>query len=66
MTVRRGAATGRNVHVDEGVFAGGVLASNQDRLGVPYQAVVRKARVFVWSSDPEMPIRVVGRYGSLG
>jgi hypothetical protein len=66
MTVRRGTATGRNVHVDEGVFAGGVITSDQDRVGVPDEAVVGKARVFVWSSDREMSLRVVGRYGPFG
>jgi hypothetical protein len=66
VTVRRGAATGRNVHVDEGVFAGGVITSDQDRVGVPDEAIVRKTRVFVWSSDREMSMRVVGRYGPSG
>jgi hypothetical protein len=32
VTVRWGAATGRDVHVDEGVLAGSVVAGNQDRV----------------------------------
>jgi hypothetical protein len=66
VTVRRGAATGWNVHVDKGVFAVRVITSDKDRIGVPDEAIVRKARVFVWSSDREMPMRVVGRYGPSG
>jgi len=59
--VGRWTATGRNVHVDEGVLAGAVFTSDQDRVRVPDQAIVRKARVFVWSSDREMSMRVIRR-----
>jgi hypothetical protein len=49
------------MHVDKCVFAGGVVASHKDGIGVPDEAEVRKAFVFVWSSDSEVPMRVVGR-----
>jgi hypothetical protein len=63
VTVGRGAAAGWDMHVDEGVFAGGVVAAHKDRIGVTDQAEVRKAFVFVRSSDGEVSLRVVRRYG---
>jgi hypothetical protein len=49
-----------DMHVDECVFAGGVVASDKDRIGVPDEAEVRKAFVFIWSSDSEVSLQVVG------
>jgi hypothetical protein len=66
MTVRRRTTAGWNVHVNKCVLAGGVVARNQDRIGVPDEAKVRKAFVFVWSSDGEVSLRIVGRYRPSG
>jgi hypothetical protein len=63
VTVGRRAAAGRDVHVDEGVFAGGVVASHKDRIGIADKAEMRKALVLVGSSDGEVSVRVVGRKG---
>jgi hypothetical protein len=52
------------MHVDKRVFAGGIVASHKDGIGVPDEAEVRKAFVFVWSSDGEVSVGVVGRYGA--
>jgi hypothetical protein len=49
------------MHVDKCVFAGGVVAAHKDGVGVADQAEVRKAFVFVRSSDGEAPMRIVGR-----
>jgi hypothetical protein len=66
VTVRRRTTAGWDVHVNECVSAGGVVARNQNRIGVPDEAKVRKAFVFVWSSDGEVSLRVVGRYRPFG
>ena len=59
--VRRRPAAGRDVHVDEGVLAGGVLAGHQDRVGVADQPDVRQALVVVRPRDGELAGQVVGR-----
>jgi hypothetical protein len=61
VTVGRGPAPGWDVHVDKCVFAGGVVAAHEDGVGVADQPEVRKAFVFVRSSDGEVPMRIVGR-----
>jgi hypothetical protein len=61
VTVGRGPAPGWDVHVNKCVFAGGVVATHKDGVGVTDQAEVRKAFVFVRSSDGEMAMRIVGR-----
>jgi hypothetical protein len=62
VTVGRRAAAWRDVHVDERVLAGGVVAGHQDRVGVPDNAEVRKTLVAVGSCDGEVSLWVVGRY----
>jgi hypothetical protein len=62
VTMGRGAATGWDMHVDEGVLAGGVVTGHQDRIGVPDNAEVRKIVVLVGSCDGEVSLQVVGRY----
>jgi hypothetical protein len=61
VTVGRGTAAGWDMHVDECVLAGGVIARHQDGIGVPDEAEVRKAFVFVWSSHGEVSMRIIGR-----
>jgi hypothetical protein len=61
MAVRRGTAAGRDVHVDEGVPAGRVLAGQQDRVGVADDAQVRERVVLVGPGDGQLPPRVVSR-----
>src|SRR6266566_3621810 len=51
----------RDVHVDEGVPAGGVMAGDQDGVGVADEPDVRQALIFVWPRDGEPARRVVGR-----
>ena len=63
--VRVGAYTERDVHVDEGVLAGGVVAGNQDRVGVADKAKVSKGFVVVGSCDGKVSMRVIGRYRTL-
>jgi hypothetical protein len=57
--MRRRAAARRDVHVDKGVFAVGVVARDQDRVGIPDEAKVEKALVFIWTSDCQASLRVV-------
>ena len=45
--VRRRPAAWRDVHVDEGVLAGGVLAGHEDCVGVADEPDVRQALIFV-------------------
>jgi hypothetical protein len=59
VTVRRWAAAGWNMHVDECVFAVGIVPTDKNRIGVPDEAEMRKAFVFVWPSDGEMALRIV-------
>jgi transposase len=40
VTMRRGTAAGRNVHIDEGVLTGSVVTSHQNRVGVADKADV--------------------------
>jgi hypothetical protein len=61
VTVGRRAAAGWDMHVDKCVFAVSVVAAHKDGVGVADQAEVRKAFVFVRSSDGEAPMRIVGR-----
>jgi hypothetical protein len=49
------------MHVDKCVFAGGVVAAHKDGVGVADQAEMRKALVFVRSSDGEVSMWIVGR-----
>ena len=62
--VRGRPAAGRDVHVDEGVLAVGVLARHQDRVRVADQPDVRQGLVVVWPCDGELAGQVVGRYRS--
>jgi len=62
VTMRRGAAAGRDVHVDEGVLAGGVVAGHQDRIGVADKAEVSEGFIVVGSCDGKVSVRVIGRY----
>ena len=65
VTMRRGAAAGRDVHVDEGVLAGGVVAGHQDRVGVADESEVGEGFVVVGSCDREVSVRIIGRYRKL-
>ena len=49
------------MHVDECVLPGGVLTTHKDGVGVPDEAEVRKALVFIWSGNGEVSLRVVRR-----
>jgi hypothetical protein len=60
MAVGRGSTARWDMHVDERVFAGGVVTSHKDCIGVPDEAEVSKAFVFVRSSDGEVSLQVVG------
>jgi hypothetical protein len=66
MTVGRGATSRRNMHIDEGVLASGVLAGDQNRIGVANEAQVREALIFVRTGNGEVTMRIVGRYWRLG
>ena len=59
--VRRRPAARRDVHVDEGVPAGGVIAGDEDRVGVADEPDVRQALIFVRPGHGELARRVVGR-----
>ena len=66
VAVRRRAASWGDVHVDERVPAIGVVAADQDRVGVAYQAQVRQALVVVGSGDGEPAGGIVIGDGELG
>ena len=66
VTVGRRSAAWWNMHIDECVLSSGVLTSHKDGVGVPDEAEVRKALVFVWSGNGEVSLRVVRRYGRSG
>ena len=57
------AATGRHVHVDEGVLAGGVASGNEDRVRVADQSDVRQAFVLIGPRDRQGAREVIGRDG---
>ena len=59
--VRRRPSARRNVHVDEGVPAGRVLAGDEDGVRVSDEPDVRQALIFVWPCDGDPARRVVGR-----
>jgi hypothetical protein len=54
MAVRRGTAARRDVHVDEGVPAIGVVAGDQDRVRVADQSQVRKRLVLIRPGDRQV------------
>jgi hypothetical protein len=65
------AAAGRNVHVDQAIPAVGVVAGEQDRVGITDEADVRKALVCVGPRDLEGALWIVrgnrrGGFGSNG
>ncbi len=62
VTVRRGAAPGWDMHVDEGVLAGGVSAAHQNRVGVSDEAEVREALVCVGTCHGQVSLGVVAWY----
>jgi hypothetical protein len=62
--VRRGAAAGRDVHVDEGVLAGGVVTGHQDRVGVADKADVSKRFVVVGSCDGKVSVQVMANHAT--
>ncbi|WP_407572838.1 hypothetical protein [Deinococcus altitudinis] len=64
MTVRAGTAARRDVHVDEGEGPGGVLATEQDGVGVAHQADVRHVRA-VGTDMGQRADQVVGGQGSV-
>jgi hypothetical protein len=59
MTVRRGTASGRDVHINQRIFSGRLLAGNEDGVGVAHEAKVRKCRVVVRPSDCQVSLQVV-------
>jgi hypothetical protein len=61
VAMRRRAAAGRDVHVNEAVAASRVLARQQDRVGVSYHPDVGQSFVFVRSREPEIAVEVIGR-----
>jgi hypothetical protein len=61
----RGTSARRDVHVDEGVSAGGVVAGHQDRIGITDEPDVAKRLVFVGPGDRQVAVRVIGRYRRL-
>ena len=63
VTVRRRAATRRDKHVYEAVATGGVLARQQDGVGVFRQSNVRQFLVIVRSRERQVSLKVIGRNG---
>ena len=63
VAVWRRAATWRDTHVYEAVATGGVLARQQDGVGVSRQSNVRQFLVLVWSRDRQVSLKVIGRDG---
>jgi hypothetical protein len=61
VAVWRRAAARRDMHVDEGVAAGGVVARQKDRVGVTHYPEVGQGRVLVRARKREISFRVVGR-----
>ena len=61
--VRRRPAARGHVHVDERVLTGGVLAGDEDRVGVADEPDVRQALVAVRPCDGELTGQIVGRDG---
>jgi hypothetical protein len=59
VTVRRWATAGWNMHVDERVFAVGIVPTDKNRIGVADEAEMREAFVFVRPSDGEVTLRIV-------
>ena len=59
--VRRRAAAGRDVHVDQAVATSGVVAREQDRVGVSDEPDVGQALVGVGPRDRQAPFGIVGR-----
>ncbi len=57
--MRRRAAPGRDVHVDEAITAAGVGARDQDGLGVFDEADVRQAFALIGSRDLEITREIV-------
>jgi hypothetical protein len=66
MPVVRRATAGRDVHVDQAVATVGVVAREQDRVGVSGEPDVGQALVGVGPRDREAPFGVVGRDRSDG
>ena len=61
VAVGRGTAAGRDVHIDEGVPASGVLTSQHDRVSITTQPHVRKRPVLVGPGDDQATSRVISR-----
>src|SRR5437762_6768658 len=63
VAVWRRAATRRDKHVYEAVATGGVLARQQDGVGVSRQSNVRQFLVLVRSRERQVSLKVIGGNG---
>jgi hypothetical protein len=59
--VRRGAASGRNMHIDQAELARGIVARKENRVCIAYHAEVANIFPGVRSRGGEFPAEVVGR-----
>ena len=61
MAMASRAAAGWNEHVDQAITAIGIIAGQQNRVGIPSQSDVRQALIFVGSCHSETPLKIIRR-----